>query len=136
MPDLVIRNARIYDGTGGPSYPADIVIDGDRITAIGEAIQPGMATEEIDATGLAVMPGIVDLHTHSDGSLISDPGCVSAIAQGVTTQLVGLCGFSAAPVSNATLRTMIEDEPIFAFPGVEWTWSTVAGYREAVARLR
>src|SRR5262249_6232240 len=92
--------------------------------------------DEVDGTGLAAMPGIVDLHTHSDVSLISDPGCISAIAQGVTTQLVGLCGFSAAPVSDISLQSVIEDEPIFAFPGVEWTWSTVAGYREAVARLR
>jgi N-acyl-D-amino-acid deacylase len=94
-----------------------------------------MATEDIDATGLAVMPGIVDLHTHSDVSLISDPGCVSAIAQGITTQLVGLCGFSAAPVSEASLQSMIEEEPIFAFPDVHWSWSTIGGYRDALNRL-
>ncbi len=135
MPDLVIRNARIYDGTGGPPYPGEIVIDGERITSIGEPVQPRVATEDIDVSGLAVMPGVVDLHTHSDVSLISDPGCVSAIAQGVTTQVVGLCGFSAAPISEAGLQSIVQDEPIFAFPDVHWSWSTIDGYREALDRI-
>lgn len=135
MPDLIIRNARVYDGTGGAPYTADVVVDGKRITSIGEPIQPGPAAEDVDASGLAVMPGIVDLHTHSDVSLVSDPGCVSAIGQGITTQLVGLCGFSAAPVSEASRTSIVADEPIFAFPDVRWSWSAIDGYREAVDRL-
>jgi len=132
---VVIRNARLYDGTGTSPPIADVTVAGDRIGAVGTSLPIDENTEQVDAAGLSMMPGIVDLHTHSDVSLVSDPGCVSAIAQGVTTQLVGLCGFSAAPVSNATLRTMIDEEPVFAFPDVEWTWSTIAGYREAVDRL-
>ena len=132
---VVIRNARLYDGTGASPSIADIAVDGDRISAVGGSLPIDEHMEEVDAAGLAIMPGIVDLHTHSDVSLVSDPGCVSAIGQGVTTQLVGLCGFSTAPVSDDTLRTMIDEEPVFAFPEVEWAWSTIAGYREAVDRL-
>jgi len=135
MVNVVIRNARLYDGTGTSPYIADVAVAGDRIGAVGTSLPIDVNVEEVDATGLAIMPGIVDLHTHSDVSLVSDPGCISAIAQGVTTQLVGLCGFSAAPVSGTTLRTMIDEEPIFAFPDVEWTWNTIAGYREAIDRL-
>jgi N-acyl-D-amino-acid deacylase len=133
---VVIRKAQLHDGTGASPYIADVAVAGDRISAVGPSLPTNKGVAEVDANELAMMPGIVDLHTHSDVSLVSDPACVSAIAQGVTTQLVGLCGFSAAPVSDATLRTMIDEEPVFAFPDVEWTWSTIAGYREAIDRLR
>jgi N-acyl-D-amino-acid deacylase len=134
---VIIRNARVYDGTGASSYSGDLAIDGDRIRAVGGKLATAARSdeEEVDASGLAVMPGIVDLHAHSDVSLISDPGCVSAIAQGVTTQMVGLCGFSAAPVSETSLQSIVDEEPIFAFPDVPWNWTTIAGYREAVDRL-
>jgi N-acyl-D-aspartate/D-glutamate deacylase len=91
--------------------------------------------EVVDAQGLAVAPGIVDLHTHSDVSSLSEPTVVSAIEQGVTTQVVGLCGFSAAPVRPDTLATMIAEEPVFGFPDVPWDWTTIGGYREAVDRI-
>lgn len=134
--DLVIRGARILDGSGGPERAGDVAIRGDRIVSVGEAIPAGATREELDAAGLALMPGIVDLHTHSDVSLLSAPSCISAIGQGVTTQVVGLCGFSAAPVSDATLAGMIDEEPVFAFPGVAWDWRSFAGYLDAVGRAR
>ncbi len=134
--DLVIRGARIVDGSGGPERTGDVGIRGDRLVTVGAALPAGAGREELDATGLAVMPGIVDLHTHSDVSLLSEPGCVSAIGQGVTTQVVGLCGFSAAPVSDATLPGMIDEEPVFAFPGVAWDWRTFEGYLDAITRAR
>jgi N-acyl-D-aspartate/D-glutamate deacylase len=134
---VIIRNARVYDGTSATPYDGDLAIEGDRIRAVGGKLATAARSdeEEVDARGLALMPGIVDLHTHSDVSLISDPGCVSAIAQGITTQVVGLCGFSAAPVSESSLQSIIDEEPIFAFPDVPWNWTTIAGYRAAVDRL-
>ncbi|HEY3058705.1 MAG TPA: hypothetical protein VGL99_07000, partial [Chloroflexota bacterium] len=84
---VVIRNARLYDGTGTSPSIADIAVDGDRIAAVGTSLPSTENVEVVDAAGLAIMPGIIDLHTHSDVSLVSDPGCVSAIAQGVTSQL-------------------------------------------------
>jgi N-acyl-D-amino-acid deacylase len=134
--DVLLRNAELYDGTGGPSVRGDIGIVGDRIVSVGESVPAGPAREEIDVGGRAVAPGFIDLHTHSDVSLLSDPGCLSAIEQGTTTQAVGLCGFSAAPLSSDSLAGMIDEEPVFAFPGVDWTWTTIGGYREAVAAAR
>jgi N-acyl-D-amino-acid deacylase len=136
MLDLVIRGVRILDGSGGPEREGDVAVQGDRIVEVGARVEPGVAVEEVDATGLAVMPGIVDLHTHSDVSILSDPGCVSAIGQGVTTQVVGLCGFSAAPVSAETLPGMIDEEPVFAFPDVAWDWRTMGEYVAALGRAR
>ena len=134
--DLVIRGARILDGSGGPERRGDIAVRRDRLVSVGEPIPRGVAREELDASGLAAMPGIVDLHTHSDVSIQSDAGCVSAIGQGVTTQVVGHCGFSAAPVSDETLAGMSDEEPVFAFPGVAWDWRSFEGYLDAVARAR
>ena len=78
----------------------------------------------------------MDLHTHADVSLLSDPGVVSAVVQGVTTQVVGLCGFSAAPVTAETVASMVDEEPVFAFPDVAWDWRTFGEYLAAVGKAR
>ena len=83
---LVIRNGTVYDGTGAEGRIADVAIDDGRIAGIG---QIEMEAQEIDATGLAVAPGFIDIHSHSDYTLLMDPRAVSAIHQGVTTELVG-----------------------------------------------
>jgi N-acyl-D-amino-acid deacylase len=93
------------------------------------------SAEVVDATGRVVAPGIVDLHTHSDVSNLSEPHAISAIEQGVTTQVVGLCGFSAAPVVDATIATMVDEEPVFGFPGVDWSWRTMRDYLATVDRV-
>ena len=130
--DMVIRGGRLVDGSGEPSRVGDLAIKGSRIVAVGDAIPDSASAQVVDASGLVVAPGFIDLHTHSDVSLLSEPGCESAIEQGVTTQAVGLCGFSAAPVSETSLRAMIDEEPVFAFPGVSWAWRSMIEYREAV----
>jgi len=134
--ELLLRNATIYDGSGGPPIVGDLGVTGDRIAFVGAGPVDASAADTIDLGGLAVAPGFVDLHTHSDVSLLSDPGCISAIEQGITTQAVGLCGFSAGPVSAGSLEGLIAEEPVFAFPGVDWTWTTIGGYREAVSAAR
>ncbi len=136
MIDVVLRGARLYDGSGGPPIDGDLAVVDDRIASVGRPIPDGAIGQVIELTGRAVAPGFIDLHTHSDVSLLSDPGCVSAIEQGVTTQAVGLCGFSAGPLSAASLVGMIDEEPVFAFPDVDWSWNSIGGYREAVARAR
>ena len=136
MIDLVIRGGTCYDGNGGPATVGDVGVDGGWIVALEPRLPDGIGHEEIDAAGLAVAPGFIDLHTHSDVSLLSEPGCISAIEQGVTTQAVGLCGFSAGPVSPDSLARLTDEEPVFAFPDVDWTWTSIGGYREAVARAR
>ena len=135
MVDIVITGGLIYDGTGTAPFAGTVLVEDGRLRVVrGSAPQPDGA-EIIDAAGRAVAPGFVDLHTHSDVSNLSEPHAISAIEQGVTTQVVGLCGFSAAPVTPTSLATMIDEEPVFGFPDVAWDWNSIGGYLEAVNRL-
>lgn len=92
-PDIIIRNGTVVDGTGKPGYFADVAIIGDKIDYIGN-LKGVCAPLEIDATGKFVTPGFIDSHSHSDIQLFSNPLCQSAVRQGVTTEVVGNCGFS------------------------------------------
>ena len=95
--DVVIRGGTVYDGTGAEGRVADVGVKDGRIAAIG-ALEP--SGEEVDATGLAVAPGFIDIHSHSDYTLLMDPRAVSAIHQGVTTEVVGNCGFGCFPIRD------------------------------------
>src|SRR6185295_18337301 len=95
MHDLVIRGGTVVDGTGGPSRLADVAIDGDRITAVGDV--PGSARDTLDARGLLVPPGFVDVHTHYDGQATWDPHLAPSCWHGVTTVVFGNCGVGFAP---------------------------------------
>jgi N-acyl-D-amino-acid deacylase len=94
--DVVIRRATVYDGTGGPGFVADVGISGDRIAAIGD-IAAEQAKRAVEGSNLSLAPGFVDIHTHSDGDILEYPGAESRILQGVTTEVTGNCGSSAAP---------------------------------------
>jgi N-acyl-D-aspartate/D-glutamate deacylase len=98
--DLLITNARLIDGTGGPSRKADLAVRGDRIARIGDraSIDPASARQVIDATGLVLAPGFVDSHTHDDFAVLVDPAMRPKVSQGVTTVVVGNCGISGAPI--------------------------------------
>ena len=100
--DLLIKHGTVIDGTGAPGIAADVGIRGGRITALASALT-GSAAHEIDATGRVVAPGFIDVHTHSDFTLLTAPGANSKVRQGITTEVVGNCGFSPAPVSPQTL---------------------------------
>jgi N-acyl-D-aspartate/D-glutamate deacylase len=99
--DLVIRNGNVIDGTGAAATEADVAIAGGRIVAVGRRIAERGATE-IDAKGVAVAPGFIDIHSHADGSLFSDPRSESVIRQGVTTIVVGQDGSSRFPSRRQT----------------------------------
>jgi N-acyl-D-amino-acid deacylase len=102
--DLIITNGMIVDGSGAAPRPGSVAIEGDRIVAVGELPSDAVAGSRIDARGGLICPGFIDIHTHSDVSVVSHPCCASKIHQGVTTEVVGNCGFSAFPI-NPMYRT-------------------------------
>lgn len=123
MHDLLILNGTVVDGTGAPARPVDIAIAGGRIADIGP-LAGAAARRTIDATGRCVCPGFIDAHSHSDAYLLIDPRAVSKISQGITTEICGNCGTSAAP--RTALNRMPSDWESLPFPGA---WSSVAEYR-------
>lgn len=108
MLDILIRGGLIVDGTGNAPYPGDLAASNGRIAAIGR-LEGAEAALVIDATGLAVAPGFIDMHSHSDLSLPAHPRASSSLAQGITTEVAGSCGWSLAPVKNETARTVLKD---------------------------
>lgn len=140
--DLVIRGGTVYDGTGAPPERVDIAVDDGRITRIGD-LTDAEATRVIDATGKAVTPGFVDLHTHLDAQVGWDPLLRSSIHHGVTTVLIGNCGVTFAPVSAgnrrylAELMESVEDISAEAImDGLPWSWESYGEYLDAVEDLR
>ena len=106
MYDLIIRGGSIVDGTGRPAFKGDIAVTGDRIAAVGEV--DGTARREIDAAGLIVTPGWVDIHTHYDGQATWDPQMAPSSWHGVTTAIMGNCGVGFAPVRPDDHQFLIE----------------------------
>jgi N-acyl-D-amino-acid deacylase len=101
MSDVVIRNASIIDGTGAPPVVGDVAIRADRIDRVGDVAEQGDV--EIDAQGLSLAPGFIDVHTHDDFAAVLHPDMMFKLAGGVTTCVVGNCGFGAAPYRQAAL---------------------------------
>ena len=97
---VLIKGGRVVDGSGAPAVAADVAVEGDRIAAVGPGLR-GEAGRTIDAAGLMVAPGFIDIHSHSDLVLDTCPSAESKVRQGVTTEVVGMCGFSPGPVSPA-----------------------------------
>ena len=112
--DLVIRNARIIDGSGSAGFSADVSIEDGRISAIGTA---GAGSREIDAKGQVLSPGFVDTHSHDDGAFLRYPDMSFKLAQGVTTDISGNCGFSTIP--NEPGREYMAGD--ISGPGSGWT---------------
>jgi len=106
--DLIIKGGTVVDGTGNPWFKADIAVTKDKIVKIGD-LSSDKADEIIDATGLIVSPGFIDMHSHSDISLLINPKAESKIMQGVTTEVIGNCGFSAAPLLDETIHLVKEE---------------------------
>jgi N-acyl-D-aspartate/D-glutamate deacylase len=138
--DLVIRGGTVVDGTGGPPRLADVAVDGGVITSIEDAARPG--AEELDAHGLLVTPGFVDPHTHLDAQLCWDPAASPTSLHGVTTVVVGICGFGVAPCppggGEYLLRSLerVEEIPYESTAiGVPFAWETWPEYFDHLASL-
>ncbi|NCY23676.1 MAG: D-aminoacylase [Alphaproteobacteria bacterium] len=137
--DLVIRGGHVLDGTGRPGFAADIAIDGGMISAIGTV--PARGAEEINAHGLLVTPGFVDIHTHYDGQAVWDSHLAPSAWHGVTTALMGNCGVGFAPCRAADRDTLIalmegvEDIPgPVLHEGLNWSWESFPEYLDALER--
>ena len=134
--DTIIRQAELLDGTGSAPFTADIGLCGERIGAIGD-LSGAQAPQELSGVGLWAVPGFIDAHTHSDAFLLLEPFAPSKLLQGVTTEIGGQCGGSAAPrLNGARLPSDWEAQTYPPRPGREPTgpnWTTVADYREALA---
>ena len=128
MIDVAIRGATLVDGTGAPPRRADVAVADGRIVRVG-TLDGVEAADSLDVTGLVVAPGFIDIHSHSDATLLVDPRARSAIAQGVTTEVIGNCGHAPAPLSR------VDDVPDLVFgynPELRVSWSTIVGYLTAL----
>jgi N-acyl-D-amino-acid deacylase len=139
MHDLVIENALIVDGLGTPARRGSLAVSGGRIAAVGDDV--GAARERIDADGNVLAPGIIDIHTHFDAQLTWDPYATPSSALGVTTVVIGNCGFTIAPCKpedrDRTLRnlTHVEGMSLEALrSGVDWGFSTYPEYLDMLER--
>jgi N-acyl-D-amino-acid deacylase len=131
--DIVIRGATVVDGTGSPGVHVEVGIEAGRIAAVGDGLT---GSRVIDATGLVLAPGFIDMHAHSDIQVLARPDHLAKISQGVTTEVVGQDGLSYAPVDETTLaalRTQLvgwNEDP----EGFDWDWRGVGEYLDRLDR--
>ena len=135
---ILLERGLVIDGTGGPSWPGDVLISGDRIVALGEGLRSrlpdGMTIGDVDVIGCegrAISPGFIDVHTHDDAIVLRDPLCLPKISQGITTVVTGNCGISLAPY-----RTLQAKPPLTLLGADSFLHATMAEYREAVRVAR
>ncbi len=140
MLDIVIRGGVVIDGSGAPGRRADVGVSADRIVVVGEVQERGR--QEIDADGRIVSPGFVDGHTHLDAQIFWDPVSASVSSHGVTTAVLGNCGFTLAPTAekqmDLVLRSIERAEDMSRraiIAGVPWVWETFPEYLDAISVL-
>src|SRR6187402_2885373 len=133
MHDLLIRNALLIDGLGSAPFRGDLAVTDGKIEEIGKL--KGSARETLDADGLALMPGIIDNHTHYDAQLTWDPSAAPSPALGVTTAIIGNCGFTIAPCRESDRErimrnlTQVEGMALDVLrEGIRWEFETIAEY--------
>jgi N-acyl-D-amino-acid deacylase len=129
---LIVEGGLVVDGSGSPAFRADLAVEGGRIAALGELVG-WRADQRIDASGLVVAPGFIDVHTHDDLAALREPDFAAKVSQGVTTVIAGNCGISLAPFERGDVLPppvgMLGSAADFAYP-------SLAAYREALARAR
>ena len=141
MHDLVIKNATIVDGSGSPAFEGELAVSKGRISEVGNGKSVGDSKETVDAKGLTLAPGIIDLHTHFDAQLTWDPFATPSNRLGVTTTVIGNCGFTIAPCKpehrERTLKnlTHVEGMSLEAMTeGIDWDFVTFSDYMNSLER--
>jgi len=136
--DIVIRGGTVYDGSGAPGQRADVAIEGSVIREIGPNLR---GKRELDASGCAVAPGFIDIHTHYDAQVFWDPALRPSCFHGVTTVVAGNCGFAIAPtrpehhdVIVHTLENVEDMDPATLTAGIVWEFETFPDYKELIRR--
>ncbi len=135
MLDFVIRDARIVDGTGAGFFRGDLAVADGRIAAVGH-VPEGAAAREIDAGGKVLAPGFIDIHNHADFDLLRDPSGGISLRQGVTTIMIGQCGLSPAPVTDATVPLLDRYCGFIKTGGeTDWSWRSFADWLDRLEAL-
>ncbi|TMI79222.1 MAG: hypothetical protein E6H03_10685, partial [Bacillati bacterium ANGP1] len=130
--DLIVRHGTVIDGSGAPAFSADVGVQDGTIAWLGD-LSDAAASQELEATGLVVAPGFIDIHSHSDFTLLVDPRAHSSVAQGVTTELIGNCGHGCAPVAD--VETVKGN--IYGYgPEPPITWTSMGGYLRTLEGAR
>jgi N-acyl-D-amino-acid deacylase len=133
MFDVIIKNGKVIDGAGNPWFKADVGIDGQIISAIGR-LSAEEASKIIDADGLVVSPGFIDMHSHSDFELLVNPKAESKIRQGITTEVIGNCGESAAPLNDLMKAETRKTDSLIEEAELQLDWSTMKDYLSRLGR--
>jgi N-acyl-D-aspartate/D-glutamate deacylase len=133
--DLIIRNATVVDGSGAPAFEADVALAGGRIASVRPPAD-AWAVEELEAAGTVLCPGFIDSHSHADLALLAPGLEEEKLRMGVTTEVIGQCGYTAFPVADRH-RSLRADTMSGFLPGVHlpWDWSSLEEYRAACARV-
>jgi N-acyl-D-amino-acid deacylase len=131
--DLVVKNGIVVDGTGNPWFEAEVGIKDGRISDIGE-LSSSESKRVLDAKGLVVAPGFIDMHAHSDFSLLVNPLAESKVRQGVTTEVIGNCGSSAAPLNDFLKEEIKETSPVLEEAKLKLDWYSMDGYLKRLER--
>jgi N-acyl-D-amino-acid deacylase len=126
MLDLLIKNGKVYSGSGNPWFYSDVAVQGNLITKIGKISEE--AKTVLDAEGLVVAPGFIDLHDHSDLTILVDREATSKVHMGVSTTVFASCGSGAAPLNDDLREEMRREEPFLEEAGVAVSWSTMEEY--------
>jgi N-acyl-D-amino-acid deacylase len=134
---VLFRGATVYDGSGSAGRQQDVAILDGRIAALGEAAAGLSVERTLDVGGLALAPGFIDMHSHADHTLPAFPRATNSLSQGVTTELIGLCGFSPAPVSaDAERAAALRDLVHGVGPDLDWSWHSFAEFLDRLEAAR
>ncbi|HEV8489813.1 MAG TPA: D-aminoacylase [Candidatus Limnocylindrales bacterium] len=141
MIDLLIRGATLLDGTGAPPRRADVAVDAGHVVGVGDWTARGFAgagvRRVVEAAGLDVAPGLIDMHSHADFTLPAYPDAINSLSQGVTTEVVGNCGYSPAPLASDPALAEKQRAACRALgPDLDWSWRSFGEYLERLDAAR